>query len=560
MLSHIPQIGTVAVGALIGRSLQEMAEESLQHRLAFNDDQMSLIQTKGTAIISIASNASKAAERQGFLGGQDELNPVLEAVGKRVASAHLSEKTVQAFLWIEDMTEFIIGLVLLLLAVPALWLFERQKARVDCLLSTGRSVCISIMGSEVSPKNNGQLIHLAGHTMRPEAPIEDPRFECNKLGHCCVRLRTEVQVCQWIERLGPGRGEPEYSLKWLEAECSSERFKDANKANVLPPSLSVGTTITNSGLVKIGTSYSLPNGLIDQCKGFEPVADLFGPEVTTLEEGLIFLRHTDGYFYWRPGGTRWTAAQVASAPTAGDARVCFEAVLAGPVTVLALQAEVESKFQLSSSGITATLLPYRLLPQPWWEDDRSKELRRNALVHEAKKSRIVLAQENQCCYRSRFCCGCNAVAAYCAGALTPEIFKLVEGNKSMEQCFADLRRHSNTNIGIGSVAFRLLVWCMIFLGILMAFSQVVLHEPIKSLPIVEIMGPCARFGMTALATLTISSMMIGFSCFHYKPFTAVSWTLFVLITLLILNYAVSPSLKNFPGNPFATAEFVPSNH
>jgi len=73
------------------------------------------------------------------------------------------------YVWIQDTFQFAIGSALVLISVSALWLFERHKARVDCLFWIARSSCESISGFKVQEESSGRLVHVAGAQTRPIA-------------------------------------------------------------------------------------------------------------------------------------------------------------------------------------------------------------------------------------------------------------------------------------------------------------------------------------------------------------------------------------------------------
>eukprot|EP00434_Breviolum_minutum_P017232 symbB.v1.2.015212.t1/scaffold1104.1/size137596/8 len=171
---------------------------------------------------------------------------------------------------------------MMIVSVSASWFFERQLARLECLVSIGRSSCVRVPDAEVLPENFGQLVHLSGQSLRPEAPIQDPRFACHKLGNACTRLRTQVQAYQCVEG----------ASKWSE-EISGRSGS--------VPAMPVGVTISNSSFVRYGAHFSLPDGLLDQCNDFRPATKLLGSEVCSQDGQMRFQQHKDGWFYWRPG-------------------------------------------------------------------------------------------------------------------------------------------------------------------------------------------------------------------------------------------------------------------
>eukprot|EP00441_Pelagodinium_beii_P024366 CAMPEP_0197657430 /NCGR_PEP_ID=MMETSP1338-20131121/44620_1 /TAXON_ID=43686 ORGANISM="Pelagodinium beii, Strain RCC1491" /NCGR_SAMPLE_ID=MMETSP1338 /ASSEMBLY_ACC=CAM_ASM_000754 /LENGTH=489 /DNA_ID=CAMNT_0043233797 /DNA_START=101 /DNA_END=1570 /DNA_ORIENTATION=+ len=431
-----------------------------------------------------------------------------------------------AFLWIEDTGEFIVGIVLVVLGVTGAYFFERQQARVDCLLSQGRSSCVRVDAAKVMPEATGKLVYLSGAVLRPEAPVQDPRFACNKLGTNCVRLRSRVQVFQWTE---DGEG---FQQKWSEAEQNSRALRDSGRVTAMPPGLSVGTTITNSGAVKYGSGFVVPSGLLDQCKSFRAASALLGPEVWSLDGQLRFLQHTDGNFYWRPGTRPWTAEDVAQDPQPGDARAFFEAVVPGMVTILALQAD-------GHAG-TAALLPYRLVPEDWWPDNDSRRRHSELLVLEGRKSRVGLAAEDQVWRGSRVCFCCNTVAGCCTGVVTAEIFKLYEGVQPFERCLSDVQKNASTLLGISTISFRLIAWLVLFFGLLMSISQVLIsRSTFTALPFFDVFAFAGRIISCATFSIALCCLIVCCGNLPYKPTKSLMWFLSAICILLgpaILNH------------------------
>lgn len=401
----------------------------------------------------------------------------------------------KGILWVQNTSEFIIGVVLVILALCASWFFERQLARLECLVSIGRSSCVSVTDGEALAENYGQLVHLSGQALRPETPIQDPRFICSQLGNTCTRLRTQVQAFQ-------SEGGP----RWSE-DTSVRRH----------PALPVGTTVTNTSSVRYGTHFLLPDGLLDQCNDFRSGAKHLGDEVCSRDGTMRFQQHRDGFFYWRPGHETWTAQQVAQEPRVGDQRARFEVTCAGPATILALQVATDQQ-------APATLLPYRLVPHfPFGEDD--KQLR----VQEARKSRIGLALEDQICPESRLCCSCNFVAGCCTGVATPEIYRLFEGHRPLDACFAELRKTSSLDVGFGTWTFRLLVLSLLTAGIYMSFSEAFLHV----YPVISTMrAASARITSSVSVALAITAAIISVAFFPYKLGKSLIYATLAILFLL----------------------------
>lgn len=431
------------------------------------------------------------------------------------------------FLWVTDTTMYIIGTLLILVAVVCLYFFERRRARADCLLSVAQSSCQSLSASKAVPGFSGSLVHLTGEEAQTKTPVEDSRFDCSALGNNCIRLRSEVQVFQWIELARSGGSDPGgdsgYLQRWTEAEKSSARYRDKNKVNTKPDELRIGVTTANAARVEYGV-YVLPSGLVDQLKSFRPASHLLGEKVTTLDGMHSFKKHSDDYFYYRPGPRPFTAEAVAEAPQIGDARARFEFVAPGPATVLALQAE---------AGV---LLPFRLAPRGLCGASSDE---RAILVKEGRKTREQLSLENQCLPGGSLCCGCNVVAGCCAGAWTPEVFRCFEGTLTAEQCFMEASLTSTpSSLSLGTWTARTVGCTVLFIGLMMGYSQLVWHHPMKTLPVVELLGNFARPGCCMLATVSMLSLMICMGYLAYRPLTALVWFMVAAGIVLAPNCAV----------------------
>ena len=439
--------------------------------------------------------------------------------GASTSIADEADTQEHGILWVRNTGKFIFGIFLTLVAVTASWYFERQLARLECLLSIGRSMCKSVQEAEAVPENSGCLVHLPGQ-LKPELPIQDPRFACQKLSTSCVRLRTQVQVYQWMD----GRNS-QTQQQWSEDPQSfSLSRREPSKKTPTPP-LTIGTTITNATSVKFGSGFVLPRGLLDQCSSFRSASKLLGSEVESNCGKLRFLLH-DGRYYWR-AGSGWVPEKVAAEPMLGDLRVTFEMVASGMATVLALQATDDA-----GDG-SATLLPYRLVPQVYEEVEHKR-----LVVREARKSRVGLAQEDQVCPQSRLCCSCNFVAGCCTGVATPEIFRLFEGHMSMDACFAKLRKSSSVDVGLGSWSFRLLVLSVLTAGIHISFSEALMHVLPISRTMAEAPGTFPRFIVSACIALATTSAIISIVFFPYKLGKAVIYlaaaSFFLMLPLILM--------------------------
>ena len=432
-------------------------------------------------------------------GQQPDVILAREAQEVKQASTGIEEAEQQehGILWVKNTGKFCLGILLTLIALTASWYFERQLARLECLLSIGRSMCRSVQEAKAIPENSGCLVHLPGQ-LKPELPVQDPRFGCQKLSTSCVRLRTQVQAYQWAD----SRNSP-MQQQWSEDPQSLSLLRRDPSKKTPPLPISIGTTITNAASVKFGSGFVMPRGLLDQCCSFRSASKLLGSEVSSNNGKMRFLLHSDGRYYWR-AGEDWAPEKVAAEPMLGDLRVTFEMAASGLATVVALQAA-------DDSDGSATLLPFRLVPQVYEEVEQRKRV-----LQEARKSRVGLAQEDQVCPQSRLCCSCNFVAGCCTGVATPEIFRLYEGHRAIDACFADLRKSSSVDVGLGSWSFRLLVLSVLTAGIYISFSEAVMHMLPVSPAMTDTPGTVPKFIVSACLSLANTSGIISLVFFPYK--------------------------------------------
>lgn len=437
-------------------------------------------------------------------------------------AANVLVSVTNSFWFVQNVASFVIGLSLLIIGVPGLWFYERQRARVDYLITAGLDSCKFPTGAKASPENFGCLVYLAG--MKAEAVNEclDPRFICGALAGA-LRIRTSVEAFQSIQKskLGAPQGVL-YESTWSEVELPSAHFKDPSKIYSLPQDPSLGTTVTTAERVQLGEQFFLPGGLVDQCVDFRPASEFLGPQVLT-RQGLRFLRHGDGVYYCRPGASNWTSSQLAQNPVGGDMRVRFDYIPAGPVTVMALQAPDNGK---------ASFCPFRLLSSGFGWNLLSAE--QQMLVQEGRKSREVLAREARCLPSSAFCCFCNLLSGTCVGVHTPEIYMCLEGTVSRERCFQKVQSTSFSYVqSVGAFTVRLVALAAIFSGLLLAFSKVLDHPPLVNLVMAKTMGSFRRPFTCLIGSLGLGALLVGLACPFHRPITSCCWILLAVIIVAV---------------------------
>lgn len=471
--------------------------------------------------------------------------PRLELVESDLAPPELSALALERQRGIvrklENVTEFMAGLLVIVIALAVLWFFERQLAKIEALYSIAESTCVSVKEQRPDGENeslhfpagnrryHGRLVHVSGGEAVPTGPIVDPWFEHEKLTNT-LRLRTQVEVYQWIEKKG---GIEPYCKEWSSITNISGSFQDQTKVNTFPSGITIGATTTNCDSADYGEKepIALPPGLVDQMEGFQTAAEFLGPTVTSRVGNHVFKKHDkDGVFYHRPTktGASFKAEDVAASPEIGDALVRFQRVPAGPATILGLQVEKGVK-----EGAKQTLLPYRLIRRGLC-GAVGAEQEREDLVAEGHKSRDQLARDNRCagccCLPRRvtlqgFCgCSCDCLSRVCAGALTAEVYRCFKGHLTVEQSFEEVRKSAPVSCRVASL-FRILGWLLLIWGIWMSFGQYFRldGQSEKSDPLILELGGWARDVFCVITALAAWALIVSAAYFDYRPVWSIVW-------------------------------------
>lgn len=225
------------------------------------------------------------------------------------------------------------GVVLVLIAIGLLWWNEGRSVATAKGLAEGAKVTIEAEAGTVDPAKEGKLVHVIGKTTL-EDPAEDELFGIT--GPDLVKIRRLVEVYQWVEqtkqttrtKLGGGEEtvtEYTYSKKWDDKLHDSAQFKrpqghDNVRAKVEAASFEAAN-------VSLG-AFRLPGFLLSQWQDFQPHPL---PDPTTLPESLRDTATVDA---------KWLVLSKSPAsPSLGDARVQFESMKPGEVSVLARQVQ-----------------------------------------------------------------------------------------------------------------------------------------------------------------------------------------------------------------------------
>lgn len=142
---------------------------------------------------------------------------------------------VSAALW-----QYVCGLALIFFTLPVLWQNERRRARLDALIVYGRSEVKAVSAHDkLNPKNRGSLVHVSGGSTIAKEPIKDPWFRDVEVRTNCVRLRTEVELCQWVaepRKASKDQRVPKFTYKsqWASSWHHSDMFCDKTKKKQNP--------------------------------------------------------------------------------------------------------------------------------------------------------------------------------------------------------------------------------------------------------------------------------------------------------------------------------------
>lgn len=464
----------------------------------------------GDLALSVDDDISHGLEMTSLMQGR-ETNPPT------------SEVTYKGFFdrLMDSVSSFIFGLVLIVFSVPILWVNESRTAKLESVIEIAERSCRSVKGEKALQDNHGCLVHLEGESMVSLAEVADKDFDV-AFASDCVRLRRQVEVYQVIEhqqkqskeKLGGGKEVTTtntYTQEWSTIWHDSSSYKDAEqRKNSKPPGLDLGVSTKESSKVAFGKGFMLPPGLVEQCRVFRSASERIGDTVSTRASKLEFAREGDFYYAGFAGGKASS-----SAPCVGDTRVRFEYVPNGLASVMALQVEEAKKADMESAGEDlATFLPYRLINRGFFGVSADEEKR--LLRREGSKTPAELASEATIggplgC----LCCACNLVTMCFSSLMTPEIFHLYSGSKSLSECWTSIKGTSSTT----ATAFRVGGWLCMFVGLCLLFSPAL--TLINALPF---LGPfLSNFGGFAvglfafLVTLPITCLISGLAYLVYRP-------------------------------------------
>lgn len=449
----------------------------------------------------------------------------------------------------------LLGVVLLYFSIIILWQTESKHAKLDCLLSLGRASCRGTKGPEALSENCGRLVHIKNQRMKAKALVRDPQFSEASVDSACLRLRSNVEVFQYIERAeygdhglrrfpwsdGHDHGQRRYtySEQWSDTFHCSTAFHDKSKVNSHPPGFSLGQFTTNCESVEFGDSFDLPASLLEQCQNFQLADHLLPEKLCLSDHSHAFSLHSDHHFYFRafewssqpPGSPRhitWrggecNVAEVAETPQIGDARVKFTYVPEGDATIMALQTDQRDKLD----GQRHSFLPYRLISQGLC--GMTEEQEKTGLIREGQETlqRPVWKDDSahsssgrESVWRALFCCRPSFLFS---GIYPTGIYMLQESPMEVDQCFKEI---------VGATAIktwtpRLSGWFLMYSGLFSIFFPI-LPILVES-PFLSHFYSGALWMFCGLTTFALATFIVGLAYFAYRPLSGILWMLTVAV-------------------------------
>eukprot|EP00929_Paragymnodinium_shiwhaense_P040970 TRINITY_DN21310_c0_g1_i2.p1 TRINITY_DN21310_c0_g1~~TRINITY_DN21310_c0_g1_i2.p1 ORF type:complete len:475 (-),score=69.73 TRINITY_DN21310_c0_g1_i2:454-1878(-) len=311
------------------------------------------------------------------------------------------------------------GLLLLLIAIPILWMNERAAADMARLLWRAGDEYTSIDADKADKANRGELVHLSGGELQAVGEVAHPHFTQLRSKTGVIHLRTKVQVYHWTRWEVQGEEEKKraaeatdkegieqdqtvrktgtkaerfykYLTQWNEQHVDSTNFPEKYQ-NDTRIHLPVGVHTDTCHTVEYGQGYVVAQDLVEQVHHYRDAAMEFNP--FGVGDSLICETMTrcgchkvTSTFYWEEPDdddddedelTFFYLRKKPGETSVGDMRVSIEYVPDGPATIMALQigagAEEENR---------EGFLPYRLIRRGWF--GVSDEERKDLLIKQGK--------------------------------------------------------------------------------------------------------------------------------------------------------------------------------
>jgi hypothetical protein len=240
----------------------------------------------------------------------------------------------------------IVGIVIILVMVAALWWNEGRAVKTYRALKEGAGKVITVVPDKVDPALDGELIHMSG-LATTEDTLNDSIFGVSAKA---IKLNRNVEMYQWEEsqhstekkKLGGGTEtvtEYTYSKTWSSSLIKSGSFKiSAGHQN--PSSMPYSSDTLYATKATIG-AFRLSQGLIGQMNKAESVM-VNNDTLAKVQPGLAekLQLYSGGYYL---------GSEPAN-PQIGDVKISFSAVMPQEVSVISVQAGDSFEPYVASNG------------------------------------------------------------------------------------------------------------------------------------------------------------------------------------------------------------------
>jgi hypothetical protein len=228
------------------------------------------------------------------------------------------------------------GIVLLVAGVILLFWNEGRAVKRHKTLQEGAGAVVSVSADQVSPGNEGKLVHFTAEATTDEQ-LRDPMFG---ISATALKLQRKVEMYQWVEheksetkkKTGGGTETVTtytYGKEWVSHQVDSSRFKEtAGHENPAMPFLGdewVATTITAGAF----TLTDIFKGKLNRSEPLQVSADHLAAVPSDIGQMQL-----DGGGFYKPVSS---TSGGPSSPQIGDVRVLWSVVMPAVVSMVGKQ-------------------------------------------------------------------------------------------------------------------------------------------------------------------------------------------------------------------------------
>jgi hypothetical protein len=226
---------------------------------------------------------------------------------------------------------FFVGIILIIVSFPVLFLNEGRAVKTQKTLEEGQSSVVKVSGDAVDAKNDGKLVYVTGNATA-EGVLFDDAF---KVTSDALKLRRKVEFYQWKEdertetkkKLGGGEEKIttyEYTKVWSDRPINSSNFHKSQEYKNPKPALETDEWVKKEIRLE---AFTLSSALAGQINNFSALSAKADAELPQEVAGKKLHKEGSGFYVGVDPAT----------PAIGDLRVTHEVALPGPVSVIAVQ-------------------------------------------------------------------------------------------------------------------------------------------------------------------------------------------------------------------------------